>query len=169
MIKKEQDGAIVILFKNDSRQEVFLVFRSDYPIWVLTGGGIENNETPEQAAVREALEESGFKIKIVRKLWVVKKPNGQTTHAFEGRRLSGEFKPEYPGCRGGWFNTNHLPFETLYKTRVRIKEATNFYGEPIAKHYLREPLVQNLPLIIRHPIAAAKFIWNKYLKSLAKL
>lgn len=164
MIKKEQDGAFVILFKDDSRQEVFLAFRSDYPIWVLTGGGIEKEEAPEEAAVREALEESGFKIKIIRKLWIVKKPSGHQTHVFEGRRISGEFKPEYPGCRGQWFNIKHLPFETLYKTRVRIKEAAVFSGEPVTKYSPREPLLQNLPLIIRHPISAFKFIRNKYLK-----
>ena len=134
MIKIEQDGAFVILFKDDSRREVFLVFRSDYPVWVLTGGGMEKGETPEQTAVREALEESGFKIKIVRKLWIAKKTSGHTTHVYEGRRISGEFKPEFPGCRDQWFNINHLPFETLYKTRVRIKEAANFSGEPITKY-----------------------------------
>ena len=61
MTKRKQDGAFVILFKDDSRKEVFLVFRSDYPIWVLTGGGIEKGETPEQAAVREALKNQDSK------------------------------------------------------------------------------------------------------------
>ena len=60
----EQNGSTVVLFKDDSRKEVFLVFRSDYPIWVTTGGGAEPDETPEETALREAFEETGFKVKI---------------------------------------------------------------------------------------------------------
>lgn len=70
MSNKEQNGSFLILFKDDSRKEVFLVFRSDYPIWVLTGGVIERGETPKSAAVREAEEESGFKVKLLREIGV---------------------------------------------------------------------------------------------------
>jgi len=49
--------------KEHQRKEVFLVFRSDFPVWVLTGGGIEEGETPQEAAIREAKEETGLDIK----------------------------------------------------------------------------------------------------------
>jgi 8-oxo-dGTP pyrophosphatase MutT (NUDIX family) len=56
---KRPDGSFVVIFKDDSRKEVFLVLRSDKPIWNLPGGGIEGNESPENAALRETFEETG--------------------------------------------------------------------------------------------------------------
>jgi len=34
----------------------------------IPGGGIENDETPQQAAIRESIEESGCEIKIIQKI-----------------------------------------------------------------------------------------------------
>lgn len=87
------------MFKNDNREEIFLVYRSDYPIWVTTGGGMEPEESPKKAALREAEEETGFKIKITRAVGIYyTKEKGLTTRSylFEGRVTSGKFRPEFP-------------------------------------------------------------------------
>ncbi len=60
------DGATGITF-NDKGQ-LLLVKRRDIPMWVLPGGGIESQETPQEAVVRESFEESGFTVKIIRKV-----------------------------------------------------------------------------------------------------
>ncbi len=165
----QKDGAFLILFKDNSRREVFLVFRSDYPIWVLTGGGIEKGETPKSAVIREAEEESGFKVKLLREFGVyhVLNKSGdliRKTYFFEGRKVSGEFKPEFPGCKGGWFNINDLPKDLTFRTKQKILDAVNFSGKPFVKTVKREPFWGNARIIIRHPISSIKYIHDKYLR-----
>ncbi len=52
-----------IVFSPD-RTQVLLILRRDVPVWVLPGGGIDPGETPEDAVVREILEETGLTVKI---------------------------------------------------------------------------------------------------------
>ena len=44
------------------KNQILLVLRSDVPVWVLPGGGIEENESPEETAKRETFEETGMQI-----------------------------------------------------------------------------------------------------------
>jgi 8-oxo-dGTP pyrophosphatase MutT (NUDIX family) len=140
-IMKPKDGSFVVLFKNDKRDEVFLIYRSDSPIWNLPGGGIETGETPKEAAYRETEEETGFEIKITNKLGKYKnidvKTGGiwNTTYLFEGRVLSGEFIPEFEGCKGKWFKTSKLPKEIKEITRVRVSDALIFSGKQFDKEF----------------------------------
>ena len=59
------DSVAGVIF-SPCRSEVLLVFRRDVPVWVLPGGAIEPNEPPEDAIVREIVEETGFHVKIER-------------------------------------------------------------------------------------------------------
>ncbi|WP_406132079.1 NUDIX hydrolase [Streptomyces sp. NBC_00989] len=55
-------------------------------VWALPGGTVEPAETAEQAAVREALEETGLTVEAVEKL-------GERVHPDTGRRIA------YVACR----------------------------------------------------------------------
>lgn len=48
----------------DSKQNILLVKHVGEKFWDVPGGGIEINETPEQALLREGLEEAGAALKL---------------------------------------------------------------------------------------------------------
>lgn len=138
---KRPDGSFVVVFKDDLRKEVFLVLRSDKPIWNLPGGGIEDNEPPKGAALRETFEETGFQISLTRKVGIYKNIDIQTgnirnhAHLYEGRYISGEFRPEFPGCEGEWFHVDALPDTAMPVTRARVKDALENTDTPFEKEY----------------------------------
>lgn len=54
--------AACLCFRNDTEKEVLLVSSSRYPDkWIVPGGGMEPDEEPNDAAVREVCEEAGVK------------------------------------------------------------------------------------------------------------
>jgi 8-oxo-dGTP diphosphatase len=59
--------------------------------YVIPGGGIEAGETPEEAAVREAREETGLDVALDRKLRVFD-DDGRQGHYFLATEFSGELR-----------------------------------------------------------------------------
>ena len=73
-----------VVVRND-RGEVLLVLREDLRTWTLPGGGLEPGETYEQAAVREAREETGYEVELER--WVGEYWRPQMPHGGDRQRL----------------------------------------------------------------------------------
>ena len=63
--------------------------REEITYYVFPGGGVEEGETPEQAAVREAYEELGVQIRIIELLDTIYFDGGQ--YYFTAEIISGEF------------------------------------------------------------------------------
>lgn len=152
-----KDGSTLILFKNDKKEEVFLVFRSDFPIWGITGGGIEKGETPKEAAIREAEEETGFKVKLIKKVGIYKS-NDHTSHLYEGRVVSGTFKPEYLGCKGRWFKVNKLPSDITKRGREKVIDCLKSQKGIFIKSNPPLCFWDNIHLLFLHPIGFIKYL-----------
>jgi len=92
-------------------QRVLLHKREDFRLWALPGGGLETGETPEQAAIRETLEETGYQIEIER--CVGKYHNNQLQnirYVYRGRVIGGEPIERGPETLAvAWFSPNELP------------------------------------------------------------
>jgi len=75
-------------------------------IWMVPGGGIEEEENAEEAAIREVLEETGLEIRINRLLWhveeVSEKRGQRFVNFFLGEITGGCFglgaDPEFDEC-----------------------------------------------------------------------
>lgn len=52
------------LITDDTKSKILMVKNKDNNSWSLPGGAVEDNEILEEAAVREAKEETGFDIKV---------------------------------------------------------------------------------------------------------
>lgn len=107
---KPKEAVCTIVF-DETRESILLVKRRDIPVWVLAGGGIDNNESPEDAACREMLEEAGYQVKIVRKVAEYLPVNRMTqrTHFFECAIIGGEPKCSAETQDVAFFPLNALP------------------------------------------------------------
>ena len=113
MIVPQKDRVRVIVYRDDGR---ILLVRSRFSRqkWALPGGGVDRNESYEQAAVREVLEEIGLKIHNLRYLG---KANSHESYAkfsvrvFVAHASDYDIKCNFEIMEAWWFNRDHLPEE----------------------------------------------------------
>ncbi len=57
---------------DEEKQKVLLIFHNKMKKWLPAGGHIDPNETPPEAAIREAKEETGLAVELIREenLWI---------------------------------------------------------------------------------------------------
>ncbi|MBN1119659.1 MAG: NUDIX domain-containing protein [Anaerolineae bacterium] len=105
--------------------QVLLHRRRDYGIiWALPGGGIDPEESMENAAAREVLEETGYEVAIDRFTGQYHLPQvpvgGQMIHVYAAHVTGGEPIESGPETLAvGWYPLDKLPF-TLYKDARRF-------------------------------------------------
>jgi 8-oxo-dGTP diphosphatase len=109
MLKKDQ-SVIGIIF-SDNRKKVLLIKRRDVPVWTLPGGGIENNESFDEAIIREILEETNLHVKILKKVGEYSPINklAKFTHLYECQTISGEIKTSNETKDVKFFDIDNLP------------------------------------------------------------
>ena len=103
VIVYRDDGDILLVKNRFSRQE-----------WALPGGGVNRNESYEQAAVREVLEEIGLRVHNLRYLG---KANSHESYAkfsvrvFAAHASNCDIKCNFEIMEARWLNMNYLPKE----------------------------------------------------------
>ena len=103
VIVYRDDGDILLVRSRFSRQE-----------WALPGGGVNRNESYEQAAVREVLEEIGLRVHNLRYLG---KANSHESYAkfsvrvFAAYASNCDIKCNFEIMEARWLNMNYLPKE----------------------------------------------------------
>ena len=113
MIVPQKDRVRVIVYRDDGK--ILLVRgRFSRQKWALPGGGVKYNESYEQAAVRENLEEIGLKIHNLRYLG---KANSHESYAkfsvrvFAAHASDYDIRCNFEMMEAQWLNMNYLPEE----------------------------------------------------------
>lgn len=156
------NGSSVFVF-DKSRKKILLIKRRDIPVWVIPGGGIEKGETPRQAAIREAKEESGFDVKIIRQIAeYTHHRSGKINSLFEAVVVGGKARLSNESKEVAFFNPNNLP-ELRHPLLSEWLDDLNSNSKPIIKREIQGVAIkQALRQIHKHPLAVIRFILTRF-------
>jgi ADP-ribose pyrophosphatase YjhB (NUDIX family) len=106
-------GVACVVFDRD---RVLLTLRTDVPVWILPGGGVEAGESVEQAAVRETREETGLLVQVVRLVGVYNRPHWRHEDrqvVVEGRVVGGAIATSDESSEVAFFPLDRLPRDVV--------------------------------------------------------
>lgn len=107
--------------------KILLTQREDFETWILPSGGVEDDESIAQAAIRETKEETGLDVELTRLVGIYSRlSNMAQVHAvlFTAKPIGGEIK-----CQPGetiavdWFELDKLPYPLSAGHKRRIEDA----------------------------------------------
>jgi 8-oxo-dGTP diphosphatase len=158
----ERQAVYGILF-DKAKENVLLVKRRDIPVWVLPGGGLDLNESPEEGVLREVEEECGCKVSIVRKIAEYLPVNNltQKTHFFECSIIEGSPKANEEAKEVLFFPLNDLPKKLAPPFPLWIQDALKTEEKLIVKPTEGVTYLILIKLLIRHPILIIRYLLTK--------
>jgi ADP-ribose pyrophosphatase YjhB (NUDIX family) len=115
---------------------ILLTKREDFEVWCMPGGAVDPNESLADAAVREALEETGLTVQLTRLVGVYSQPDwltGNHIALFAGTPAGGALclcPGETVDVR--YFPVTALPADLVPAHRDRIQDVLAGYGGSIA-------------------------------------
>jgi len=99
-----------------------------YGLWNFPAGKLESNETPEEAAVREVKEETGYSVKLIGKIGVWKAT--VTKHVYVGEIIGGDLNiPNNEIMDAQWFTLEELKNMQEKLRHIWILEVINKYEQ----------------------------------------
>ncbi len=151
-----------IIFSSD-RKSVLLIKRRDIPVWVLPGGGIEPGESPEDAAIRETHEETGYSVNIARKIAEYSPSNKLSKHTYFFEMIPISGKPTLGDETAGiqFFPLDKLPSLMPPNYPYWIQDAAASYPFVLYKKVEGTSYWTLLKLLLMHPILVGRFLLKK--------
>jgi 8-oxo-dGTP diphosphatase len=162
-----KEAAIGIFF-SDKQTEVLLVKRRDTPVWVLPGGGIDEGETPEEAAVREFFEETGLRVTPSRRVgtWVPINKLASKTYVFECVLQKNDapllFAPQLESLEVKLFPISNLPKPLFFLHKNWIDEALKNLPDSGELPMKELTYSKCLTLIMQHPIRCLRYLLCRF-------
>ena len=169
--KTMQNAALTIVTRNKVQDqdnvEILLVKRKDVPVWVLPGGGIEVQESPKEAAIRETYEESGLKTSIVRHIATYHPINRLAAPIylflcqpvdFSDPNISSENEEV---SAAAFFSVKNLPSTIFPLHKTFIHEWLQANVLPFARPLSEITYFSLLKLTLLHPIFVFRYLFAK--------
>ncbi|MCI5051854.1 MAG: NUDIX domain-containing protein [Simkaniaceae bacterium] len=150
-------GAVIF---NESRTKVVLMLRSDVPVWVHPGGAIDAGESPEEACIREAYEETGLQVEIVHKVAEYQRSIRITrhTHLFECRIVGGELRPSPESPKVAFFSLDALPYLFPPPHPEWLEDTLENKSETVVKPLKSVTYLALLKRLFTHPHLVLRFL-----------
>ena len=123
-------GVNIAILQSD---QVLLTKRADVEVWTLPGGGVETGESVAEAAIREAREETGLQVQLIRLVGIYYTPRWASGDAhgvlFAAIPVGGALQPqEGEVVELGYFGPQSLPEPLVWWQRQRIRDALDGVG-----------------------------------------
>ena len=112
-------GVHAVVF--DKEMRILLVHRRDMDLWDLPGGGMENNEVPTEAVIRETREETGLDVDVQRLFIVATTPENLLGFTYFCRVIGGETTPTDESDQVRFFRLDELPENLSPRKRGMIQ------------------------------------------------
>jgi ADP-ribose pyrophosphatase YjhB (NUDIX family) len=118
--------AVIVAIIDDGR--VLLTKREDFEVWCLPGGGVEEGESLSEGAIREAKEETGLDVELIRLVGVYSRLGGgmNDVHAvlYTAKPIGGELRTQsHETIEVAYFPFDQLPEDLLFGHKKRIHDA----------------------------------------------
>ncbi len=141
-------GAVVWQPGPDSTVEIAVVHRPRYDDWSLPKGKLDRGETEPLTAVREVLEETGFRVHLGSRITAVSYPIDQGTKKvryWAARSIGGEFVPNSEVDELIW-----LPVSEA------LKKVNYTQDRKVLRRFAKCPADTQTVLVVRHATAGSK-------------
>jgi 8-oxo-dGTP pyrophosphatase MutT (NUDIX family) len=118
-------GAVIAIL---DAGRILLTKREDFEVWCLPGGGIEEGESPAQAAVREAFEETGLEVELTHLIGTHTRPSWQAgdvcLQIYAARVTGGTIRPDpHEVLEARFFGPDELPADLFWHHLSPIRAA----------------------------------------------
>jgi 8-oxo-dGTP diphosphatase len=158
----EKPAAIGVIF--NSANQVLLIKRRDVPVWVLPGGGIESQETPEEAACREVWEETGLRVFVKRKVAYYTPLNrlSKPTYLFECVKIDGLIRIGCETKEIAYFDINRLPDSFFIVHQDWLEDTLKNEQKPINQVIWRVTYIELLKYFCKKPWQVLRYLITKF-------
>ncbi len=113
--------------------EILLTRREDFEVWCLPGGAVDDRESAAQAAIREAHEETGLEVELIRLVGIYSIPNslrgGSHILVFTARPVGGSLRlAQGETVEIGYFYPDAIPQPLFFDQEQMIQDVLGGIG-----------------------------------------
>lgn len=159
-----EDKAVIGIVWNPERTKILMIKRRDVPIWVFPGGGVEPEEEAEAAIIREVHEETGLKVKIIRKVGEYTPLNrlARFTQLYECESIEGTPKIGAETRDINFYKFNELPNDAFFLHKDWLQDALKKQPYVIKKLIHQITYKKLLTYFIKHPFQVLRITLSRF-------